>query len=57
MCSRRFIAYIDESGDEGMKFEKGSSKWFVLSAVVVGNDQKTQQKLRQLIDEVRDTIN
>lgn len=33
-----YIVYIDESGDEGFKFqdgEKGSSRWFVLSAVVV----------------------
>jgi hypothetical protein len=34
-CS--FTAYIDEAGDEGFKFlpeEKGSSRWFVISAVV-----------------------
>lgn len=33
-----FIAYIDESGDEGFKFNEdgsGSSRWFVLSAAVV----------------------
>jgi hypothetical protein len=33
-----FVAYIDESGDEGFKFldrERGSSRWFVLSATVV----------------------
>src|SRR5690606_13455383 len=32
-----FVAYIDESGDEGFQFlpnEKGSSRWLVLSAVV-----------------------
>jgi hypothetical protein len=32
-----FRVYIDESGDEGFKFDqpgKGSSRWFVLSAVV-----------------------
>lgn len=32
-----FVAYIDESGDEGFTFKedgKGSSRWFVLSAVV-----------------------
>lgn len=32
-----FVAYIDESGDEGFRFlenERGSSRWFVLSAVV-----------------------
>lgn len=34
-CS--FVAYIDESGDEGFKFladRKGSSRWFVLSAAI-----------------------
>lgn len=33
-----FVVYIDEAGDEGFKFlpsEKGSSRWFVLSATVV----------------------
>lgn len=32
-----FTAYIDEAGDEGFKFlpdEKGSSRWFVLSATI-----------------------
>jgi hypothetical protein len=57
MCSRRFIAYVDESGDEGMKFEQGSPRGFVLSAVVIENNQQTRQRLCQLIDEVRDAIN
>lgn len=35
-----YVVYIDESGDEGFKFQvpgggKGSSKWFVLSGVVI----------------------
>ncbi len=33
-----FVAYIDESGDEGFVFREdgsGSSRWFVLSAIVV----------------------
>ena len=30
-----FIAYIDESGDEGFNFLPGCSEWFVLSAVLV----------------------
>ena len=29
-----FRVYIDESGDEGFAFGRGSSEWFVLSAVV-----------------------
>jgi hypothetical protein len=37
--SHRFVAYIDESGDEGFVFpegrpERGSSRWFILSAVI-----------------------
>jgi len=33
-----FIAYVDESGDEGFVFNadgSGSSRWFVLSAAVI----------------------
>jgi hypothetical protein len=37
--SHSFVAYIDESGDEGWSFRDepglGSSEWFVISAVVV----------------------
>lgn len=33
--SGTFVVYIDESGDEGFRFDRGSSEWFVLSAVVV----------------------
>jgi hypothetical protein len=57
MNAKRFTAYIDESGDEGSKFEEGSSRWFVLSAMVVENTEQIQQMLCQLIDSVRDTIN
>jgi hypothetical protein len=38
-----FVAYIDESGDEGFKFlpnEQGSSRWFVLSALLLTQLQK-----------------
>lgn len=33
-----FVVYVDEAGDEGFKFladERGSSRWFVLSATVI----------------------
>lgn len=42
-CS--FVAYIDESGDEGFRFREdgsGSSRWFVISALVV---RKTNDRL------------
>ncbi len=29
-----FVVYIDESGDEGFLFEKGSSEWFIISAAI-----------------------
>ncbi len=53
-----FRVYIDESGDEGFKFDqpgKGSSRWFVLSAVVTRavDDLETVK----LVDDVRATLN
>lgn len=48
---REFIAFVDESGDEGFVFKgpgKGSSSWFVLSAVVLRGD-----KLPDLINAMR----
>ena len=29
-----FVVYVDESGDEGFQFSKGSSEWLVLSAAI-----------------------
>lgn len=40
-----YVVYVDESGDEGFKFldgELGSSRWFVLSAVVVRKSNDMQ---------------
>jgi hypothetical protein len=40
-----FVAYVDESGDEGFKFlpnEQGSSRWFVLSAMVIRREKDLQ---------------
>ena len=47
-----FVAYMDESGDEGFKFlpnDQGSSRWFVLSALVIRkeNDLQVVQLARQ----------
>ncbi|MBC8472656.1 MAG: DUF3800 domain-containing protein [Planctomycetes bacterium] len=52
-----FVAYIDESGDEGFKFrtrvgEQISSDWFVLSAFVTR--KKTDIETVKVIDKVRD---
>jgi hypothetical protein len=35
MGNPTFVAYIDESGCEGFAFDSGSSRWFVLGAVVL----------------------
>lgn len=46
-----FVVYIDESGDEGFLFERGSSEWFILSAAITRkeNDLETVK----LVDTVR----
>jgi len=48
-----FIAYVDESGDEGFVFNadgSGSSRWFVISAAVVrqSNDLQMVQCLKEV---------
>jgi hypothetical protein len=54
-----FIAYVDESGDEGFRFltppDRGSSEWFCLSAVVVRRIHEPQAVL--LVDDVRQQLN
>jgi uncharacterized protein DUF3800 len=47
-----YIAYIDESGDEGFRLGVGgSSEWFVLSAVAIPSS--TELATVKLVDEVR----
>ena len=53
-----FVAYVDESGCEGFKFlpnEKGSSRWFVLSALVVHKEDDPQ--VVQLAKQARIMLN
>ncbi len=50
----QYRCYIDESGDEGFKFDRGSLPWFFLSAVVVKDDD--DELVRKTIDDVRDRI-
>ena len=49
-----FVAYIDESGDEGFAFGEGSSEWFILSAAMTrrASDLETVR----LVDTVRDRL-
>lgn len=46
-----FVAYIDESGDEGFSFEGGSSEWFVLAAVVTKRERDVE--VVKLVDRAR----
>ena len=50
-----FVAYIDEAGDEGFKFGKGSSEWFVLGAAILR--RATEIPEIKLIDDVRARLN
>ena len=51
MSDSGFTAFIDESGDEGFKFReppnRGSSQWFIISAIVVRN-RNISQEMRNL---------
>lgn len=49
---RTFNVYIDEAGDEGFEFSRGSSTWFVLAAAIVeaANDQITATAINRIKD-------
>lgn len=55
MNAHSFVAYIDESGDDGLILGTGASTWFVLSAVVVRHLHDLS--VVKLVDEVRDGLN
>ncbi|HUT73818.1 MAG TPA: DUF3800 domain-containing protein [Armatimonadota bacterium] len=46
-----FVVYVDESGDEGFSFGRGSSDWFVLAAVVTRKARDLQ--VVKLVDRAR----
>ena len=49
-----FVVYIDESGDEGFGFSKGSSKWFALSAIITRKHIDIDTV--KLVDKVRERL-
>jgi hypothetical protein len=49
--SASFVVYIDESGDEGLRFGGGASGWFVLSAAITR--KSTDLETVKLVDAVR----
>lgn len=57
MTKPSFVAYIDEAGCEGFRFlpnEQGSSRWFVLSALVIRKENDLQ--LVQLAKQAREML-
>jgi len=46
--------YIDETGDEGFRFDPGSSSWFVLAGVVLRRSM--DRDVLSLVDEIRDRL-
>ncbi len=55
IATNNYNVYIDEAGDEGFKFEcnfgRGSSRFFVLSAIIV--KQELDQKLASIVNELK----
>jgi Protein of unknown function (DUF3800) len=51
MSSPTFVVYVDESGDEGFSFGRGSSDWFVLSAVII--KKSIELETVKLVDRIR----
>ncbi len=49
-----WVVYIDESGDEGFMFDKGSSDWFILAAVVT--HKATDLETVKIVDHVREKV-
>lgn len=58
MDTNSFNVYIDEAGDEGFKFEcklgRGSSKFFVLSAIIV--KQELDLELASLVNKLKNIL-
>lgn len=46
--------YVDESGDEGFKFDHGSSPWFFLAAVIVRDEE--EPLVRRALDEIEERL-
>jgi len=55
-----YLLFMDESGDTGFKFEKGSSRFFVLSIVIFDNPveaEKTAKTIKNLRKKLKLSVN
>ena len=55
LIAMEFYVYVDESGDEGFSFEKGSSRWFVLAAVIVPAKSELEL-MKRVVDGTRTAL-
>ena len=54
--TRAYLLFMDESGDQGFKFDRGSSRFFVLCLVIFDetkNAEKTSSKIQSLRQELK----
>lgn len=51
-----YRAYMDESGDEGFSFDRGSPEWFVVAAVVLPEHEELSA-VKSIVDGTRAQIN
>lgn len=52
--NKKCVIYIDESGDTGIKTDKGSSLYFIISLVLVDHDEslKIKEQLFNIINKL-----
>lgn len=55
MNNKKINIYIDESGDIGVKFDEGSSRFFVVSLLCVKNNERS--KAETLLNSIIDNLN
>lgn len=55
MNNRKVNIYIDESGDTGIKFSEGSSRFFIVSLLIINNEDVS--KTEGIINKIKDTLN
>ncbi len=53
--NKKVNIYIDESGDTGVKFDKGSSRFFVVSLLIINNENLF--KTENVINKIKDILN
>ena len=55
MNNKKINIYIDESGDTGIKFEKGSNNFFVVSLLIINNESLFETE--NVVNRIKDSLN